>query len=235
MAPTLNRSLADLGALLHLVDPTLPIGGFNHSNGLETFVQQRIVVSKMTLKEYVQTQLLQNWVYNDGAYLSLAFDAMENHNFDRLCELDWELSATKIARESREGSFKLGVRLLKIFIRYENHPVLIAYQQAITEKQVQGYFPIVFAMIAQAMGLTKADTLYAFYYNAAVGAITNGVKLIPLSQMDGQDILFSLRQPLQKAVELSLSPDPDWLGTATLANDIRAMQHEQLYTRLYMS
>ncbi|OOF41643.1 urease accessory protein UreF [Rodentibacter mrazii] len=235
MASTLDRSLADLGALLHLVDPTLPIGGFNHSNGLETFVQQRIVVSKATLEEYVQTQLLQNWVYNDGAYLSLAFDTMENHNFNRLCELDWELSATKIARESREGSFKLGVRLLKIFIRYENHPILMAYQQAITEKLVQGYFPIVFAMIAQAMGLTKADTLYAFYYNAAVGAITNGVKLIPLSQMDGQDILFSLRQPLQQAVELSLNPDPDWLGAATLANDIRAMQHEQLYTRLYMS
>ncbi|OOF56256.1 urease accessory protein UreF [Rodentibacter genomosp. 2] len=235
MAPTLNRSLADLGALLHLVDPTLPIGGFNHSNGLETFVQQRIMVSKATLEEYVQTQLLQNWVYNDGAYLSLAFDAIKNHNFDHLCELDWELSATKIARESREGSFKLGVRLLKIFIRYENHPILMAYQQAITEKLVQGYFPIVFAMIAQAMGLTKADTLYAFYYNAAVGAITNGVKLIPLSQMDGQDILFGLRQALQQAVERSLNPNLDWLGTATLANDIRAMQHEQLYTRLYMS
>lgn len=235
MAPTLNRSLADLGALLHLVDPTLPIGGFNHSNGLETFVQQRVVESKATLEEYVQTQLLQNWIYNDGAYLSLAFDAMATHDFDRLCELDWELSATKVARESREGSFKLGVRLLKIFIRYENHPVLTAYQQAISEKRVQGYFPIVFAMVAQAMGLTKADTLYAFYYNAAVGAITNGVKLIPLSQMDGQDILFGLRQPLQQAVELSLNPDLDWLGTATLANDIRAMQHEQLYTRLYMS
>ncbi|OOF58889.1 urease accessory protein UreF [Rodentibacter myodis] len=235
MASTLNRSLADLGALLHLVDPTLPIGGFNHSNGLETFVQQRIVESKATLEEYVQTQLLQNWIYNDGAYLSLAFEAMENQDFDRLCELDWLLSATKVARESREGSFKLGVRLLKIFIRYENHPLLAAYQQAITEKQVQGYFPIVFAMIAQAMGLTKPDTLYAFYYNAAVGAITNGVKLIPLSQMDGQDILFDLRQALQQAVELSLNPDPDWLGAATLACDIRAMQHEQLYTRLYMS
>ncbi|OOF45575.1 urease accessory protein UreF [Rodentibacter trehalosifermentans] len=235
MASTLNRSLTELGVLLHLVDPTLPIGGFNHSNGLETFVQQGIVESKATLEDYLQTQLLQNWIYNDGAYLSLAFDAMETNNFDRLCELDWALSATKIARESREGSFKLGVRLLKIFIRYENHPLLTAYQQAISEKQVQGYFPIVFAMVAQAMGLTKADTLYAFYYNAAVGAITNGVKLIPLSQMDGQDILFALRQPLQQAVELSLNPDPDWLGAATLANDIRAMQHEQLYTRLYMS
>ena len=59
MAPTLKRSLADLGALLHLVDPTLPIGGFNHSNGLETFVQQGIVSTKPSLEEYVQTQLLQ--------------------------------------------------------------------------------------------------------------------------------------------------------------------------------
>lgn len=141
MAQTLNRSLTDLGALLHLVDPTLPIGGFNHSNGLETFVQQRVVESKATLEEYVQTQLLQNWIYNDGAYLSLAFDAMNEGNFDRLCELDWQLSATKVARESREGSFKLGVRLLKIFIRYETHTLLTAYQQAIAEKARAGLFP----------------------------------------------------------------------------------------------
>ena len=109
----------------------------------------------------MQTQLLQNWVYNDGAYLSLAFEAMAANDFERLCELDHSLSATKIARESREGSFKLGVRLLKIFIRYEQHPMLSQFQQAIQNKTVQGYFPIVFAMVAQAMGLSKADTLYA--------------------------------------------------------------------------
>ena len=53
--------------------------------------------------------------------------------------------------------------------------------------------------------------------------------------MDGQDILFDLRSALLQAVELSLEPDEEWLGAATLANDIRSMQHEALYTRLYMS
>lgn len=229
------QALTQLGALLHLVDPTLPIGGFNHSNGLETFVQQGKVCTKDSLEEYVQTQLLQNWIYNDGAYLSLAFDAMEQGNLARIIELDQELAASKVARESREGSYKLGVRLLKIFIRYENHPLLAEFQQALAEKRCLGFFPIVFAMVAKAMNLDKADTLYAFYYNAAVGAVTNGVKLIPLSQMDGQDVLFDLRNPISNAVEQSLTPDPDWLGAATLANDVRSMQHEQLYTRLYMS
>lgn len=229
------QTLTQLGALLHLVDPTLPIGGFNHSNGLETFVQQSKVHSCESLREYVLTQLEQNWIYNDGAYLSLAFDAMEQQNFAQLVQLDQYLGASKIARESREASFKLGVRLLKIFGRYEQHPLVTQFQQAIQAQQVKGYFPIVFAVVAAAMNLPKADSLYAFYYNAAVGVITNGVKLVPLSQMDGQDILFELREPLESAVQNSLNPNLDWLGAATLASDVRAMQHEQLYSRLYMS
>lgn len=228
-------ALTQLGGLLHLVDPTLPIGGFNHSNGLETFVQQGVVNSKASLMAYLETQLNQNWIYNDGAYLSLAFDAALADDLTALIKLDHHLAASKIARESREGSFKLGVRLLKIFTRYEQNATLLAFQQQIQQQQCKGFFPIVFGIIAASMQLDKAETLYAFYYNSAVGVITNGVKLIPLSQMDGQDILFSLRSQLAQAVENSLCPDLAWLGATTFANDIRAMQHEQLYSRLYMS
>lgn len=231
----MSDSLTQLGALLHLVDPTLPIGGFNHSNGLETFVQQGCVNNAVSLNDYVSTQLTQNWIYNDGAYLSLALDAMQQGNLAELITLDQKLGASKIARESREGSYKLGVRLLKIFSRYEQNPILNQFEQAIVQQQCKGYFPIAFAIVAGAMALPKPETLYAFYYNAAVGAVTNGVKLIPLSQMDGQDILFALRQPIAEAVLKSLKPDLKWLGAATLANDIRSMQHERLYSRLYMS
>lgn len=224
-----------LGALLHLVDPTLPIGGFNHSNGLETFVQQGVVRTAAQLHEYVAEQLAQNWTHNDGAYMSLAYDAVQAGDVARWVKLDDELGASKAPREVREGSYKLGVRLLKIFSRYESAPVLLEIEQTMQSGRAKGYYPLVFALVAFVSGISKADALYALYYNTAVGAVTNGVKLIPLGQMAGQDILYGLRGAIAQAVERSMSPDLDWLGACTVASDIRAMQHERLYTRLYMS
>ncbi len=228
-------ALYRLGNLLHLVDPTLPIGGFNHSNGLETYVQQAKVKDKDSLYSYVETQLLQNWVFNDGAYVALAFEAASKQDLVELVRLDQELGASKVARESREGSFKLGTRLLKIFIRYENSEILGKFQQEIQSQTCYGFYPIVFAIIAASLDLSKSETLYAFYYNALVGVVTNGVKLIPLSQMDGQDILVQVKPLIERAIHISEFPDSEWIGAATITSDIRSMQHEQLYTRLYMS
>lgn len=224
-----------LTALLHLLDPTLPIGGFNHSGGLETFVQQKVIHDSGSLKEYITRQLQQNWVHNDGAYVSLAFDTVATHDLTALIELDKHIAANKSARELREAAAKLGVRLLKIFARYETHTLLHAFQAAIAAKRAQGFYPLVFGLIAAISAQSKADTLTAFYYNTVVGVVTNGVKLIPLSQMDGQDIMFHMRRNIDAAVQQSLLPDPQWLGAAGIASDIRAMQHERLYSRLYMS
>lgn len=230
-----STALMNLGALLHLADPTLPIGGFNHSGGLETFVQQGVVRDEASLHAFVLGQLENNWVYNDGAYASLAFDAAGHQDLAALIELDTYIHASKAARELREASSKLGIRLLKIFSRHHRCTLLTAYHQASSHQQTHNHFALVFALCAHTMQLDKSQALYAFYHNAAVGVITNGVKLIPLSQIAGQDIVFALRTPIADAVAASMTPNTQWLGAAAVATDIRAMQHEYLYTRLYMS
>jgi urease accessory protein len=225
----------NLLSLLQLSDPALPIGGFAHSAGLETYVQVGIVKDKRSAKDFIVNQLSHNIQYTDAAFVSLAYDIAGINDIDALCQLDNECTAVKLPKEMREASRKLGWRLLKIFSPLIENDLLQLYRDAIKSVDTCGHYSIVFGMIAHALQISKEDALKGFYYNSAVGMVTNSVKLIPLGQQDGQEILFSLHQLISKLAERSLVPNRDLIGLCCAGFDIRCMQHEQLYSRLYMS
>ena len=112
--------------LLHLCDPSLPIGGFSHSAGLETYVQEGIVKDKNSAKEFVVQQLSQNICYTDAAMVSLAYDAACNKDFQTILDLDTTCTAVKLPMEIRLAGNKLGTRLLKIF---ENNEAFLLARQ----------------------------------------------------------------------------------------------------------
>jgi urease accessory protein len=65
--------------------------------------------------------------------------------------------------------------------------------------------------------------------------VTNCVKLIPLGQQQGQALLFSIQPLIAELVPQSLQPNRELIGWCCTGFDIRSMQHERLYSRLYMS
>lgn len=221
--------------LLHLCDPALPIGGFSHSAGLETYVQQGSVKDKETAKEFVVEQLSHNIHFTDAAIMSLSYDAAGRQDLNTIQRLDELCTAVKLPKEMRMASNKLGTRLLKIFSATQNFTLVKEYSTAVKLQNLYGHYCIAFGLIAYALNITKADALTGFYYNAAAGFVTNSVKLIPLGQQDGQEILMSLFSIIDKLVLASLTPDEEMIGYCCTGFDIRSMQHEQLYTRLYMS
>lgn len=224
-----------LASLLHLTDPTLPIGGYAHSSGLETYIQHGTVHSVATAEAFVINMLQYNIKYNDASFVHLAYQASQHNDLGTLVELDQECSALKCAREIREASQKLGLRLMKIFKRKRPFTLAEAFEQAVKSKRAQGHYCILFGMYAQLLGIPIQDAMLAFYYNAASGLITNSVKLVPLGQLDGQDMMLDLQDLLGRLTLETLSVDRELVGLCNIAFDIRCMQHERLYSRLYMS
>jgi urease accessory protein len=221
--------------LLHLCDSSLPIGGFSHSAGLETYVQEGIVSNKKSATEFISQELSHNILFTNAAFVSMAYDAAGIDDMTEVLRLDELCTAVKLPVETRMASNKLGLRLLKIF-QDSNGAILIdRYRSQIASHNAFGHYCIAFGLISKALNIEKKDALAGFYYNAANGFITNAVKLIPLGQQDGQAILMSLLPLINELANRSLSPDEKMIGFCCAGFDLRCMQHEQLYSRLYMS
>lgn len=221
--------------LLHLCDPTLPIGGFSHSSGLETYTQKEIVNSPETMNVFLTQILSHSILNNEAAFLSLVYEACSNQNWDRILELDTLCQASKLTKEIRNASQKLGTRLMKIFNPTIQSPITFQIEEAVKNKEMFGHYCILFGIYAHELKISKKEALEGFFYNTAIGYITNAVKLIPLSQDSGQKLLFEILPLLEELTEKALAPNEALLGKSSVGFDIRSMQHENLYSRLYMS
>lgn len=222
--------------LLQVNDALFPIGGYSHSYGLETYIQKGIVHDEDSAEEFIYKRLEYNFLYNEFLAVRLGWEYAVSGDLTAISRLEEIMEAGKIPRETREASRKLGSRFIKTLSALEiprENRVFEEYREARKGKSV--HHAVAYGVFCGAAGITREEALEHFLYAQTSAMVTNCVKTIPLSQSSGQKLLSGCYPLLQKLTREVKELREEWLGLSGPGFDLRCMQHEGLYSRIYMS
>ena len=237
----------DFWTLLQLNDATFPIGSYTLSWGGETFVQQGVVFDPASAENFLRSEIEASFLTNELLPVRLSYEAWKKGDFSALKRIDQIYEASKSAKEIREGSKKLAARFIKTVASWEDGDKENCLQDQkdgdnknVLQDQDCGalcvrHFPLAYGAYCAKAGIQEEQALAAFLYSQVSSRATTIVKLVPLSQTDGQKILRGLFDGFGRVLEKVMAMDEADLCRSCPGGEARAMQHEFLYTRLYMS
>ncbi|MBQ4013755.1 MAG: urease accessory protein UreF [Treponema sp.] len=235
----------DFWTLLQLNDATFPIGSYTLSWGGETFVQQGVVFDAASAENFLRSEIEAAFLTNELLPARLSYEAWKKGDYAALKRIDQIYEASKSAKEIREGSKKLAARFLKTVGSWEEGEKALQNQNCGRDKNALQdqdcralcvrHFPLAYGAYCAKAGIKEDEALSAFLYSQASSRATTIVKLVPLSQTDGQKILHGLFDGFGRVLKKVMEMDESDLCRSCPSGEARAMQHEFLYTRLYMS
>ncbi|MCR2821580.1 urease accessory protein UreF [Lederbergia panacisoli] len=222
-------------SLFQICDSNFPTGAFSHSFGLESYIQEGSVHDEETFSEWLQVYLNEQLVYSDGLAAKLVYEALDANDLEKVWKLDRLLTVQSLARETREGTQRIGDQMLKMTEKLYDAPVLSVYRKRIKDHQSYGHPAIVFTMVGHFLQVKMEESISYYLYSSIVNLVQNGVRAIPLGQTAGQRIIHSFQKTLTGAVEKINQLDMDDFGIVSPGLELAQMRHERVNIRIFMS
>ena len=206
--------------LLAFMSPAFPIGSFAYSHGLEWAIDNGTVRTVEDVREWIESLLVHGSGWNDAVLFATAYDA----SGDVREEIDELALALAVSRERALETSDLGQSFGKA----------VATLSADESKNFQTY-PVAVAAACQKACIDKRAGLLAYLQAFANNLIAVAVRLVPLGQTKGLEVMRDLMPVIVTTAEQALKASLDDLGSSTLLSDISAMRHETQYSRVFRS
>jgi urease accessory protein len=197
--------------LLQLASPTLPVGAYSYSGGLEAAIEAGLVGDAASA---------QRWI---GDVLEFSVLRMEAPLLLRMIEAPdarWneEFLASRETAELRAETLQMGYSLAALLGNLG--------LGAIEDEEIS--FPLAYAHAVRCWGLDARAALVAYLWAWLENQVMAAVKAVPLGQTDAQRMLLALGERLRDAGE-------DEPGNFAPGLAIVSSRHETQYSRLFRS
>lgn len=205
--------------LLNWMSPAFPIGSFAYSHGLEWAIDEGLVRDEATTRGWITEIITQGSGWNDAVIFAAASRGED-------------VSELALALCSSHERFLETTQLGAAFKIASS-----AFAPRSGEKDAKDEGPIAYpvsaALACTRMNIAPQHALLAFLQGFSNALISVAVRLVPIGQTAGLNIMRDLLPVIAATAERAARSSQDDLGSSAFMSDIAAMKHETLQPRIF--
>ncbi|MDB5746517.1 MAG: urease accessory protein UreF [Massilia sp.] len=220
--------------LLQLASPSLPIGAYSYSQGLEGAIDLGLVHDAASARDWIGGQLLDVVAHFDAPLQWRLLQAFDQRDGTAARGWSERWLASRDTFELRAETVQMGYSLRQLLVALQgDEPHGVGLLELLDEASLS--LPAAYACAAAALGVPAPAALLGAVFSWTENQVLVCVKTVPLGQVAGQKMLLAL-SPLVEIAVRSAQELPD----AALSNwapglSLLSMRHEVQYSRLYRS
>jgi urease accessory protein len=222
-------------AVLQFADGLFPAGGFAHSFGLETYVQEGAVRDRAGLEAFVVAHLEGSAGPADAVAAAAAVRLAAAGDVAGWVGLDERLEAMKVVPETRAASRQMGRQTLRVAAALAADTFLGDLAALVDEALTPGHHAAVFGAALGRAGAAPEPAAAAYLHATAAGLVGAALRLIALGQLDGQRVLATMRPRIARLARAAAAGAPADMWAFNPGLELAGLRHATLDARLFRS
>ena len=216
-----------LARLLQLASPTLPVGAYSYSQGLEAAAEAGVVRDAATATRWIGDVLEYSVARMEAPVVLRLIDAWRAGDAAAVARWNDLFLASRESAELRAETVQMGYSLARLLGELGEGDAPQGIEEAT--------FPAVFAFAVARWDIESQPALVAYVWAWLENQVMAAVKAVPLGQTDGQRTLLLLGERLALIADRAASTADDELGSFAPRLAILSSRHETQYSRLFRS
>jgi urease accessory protein len=214
--------------LLHLVSPSLPVGGFAYSQGLEYAIDGGWLKDEHDLQDWLTGVLGESMARLELPLLKRFASAYKSSHEGQVRYWNLWLRANRETKELLFEDEQMGMALRRLLVSLD----VIAFDDRLPESPT---YCSQFARAGLHYGVPVTELLHGFAWSWLENQITVACKTLPLGQTTAQKLLMRLLPCIEQAVKTAQVLEDDQLGATLYGFVLASALHETQYSRLFRS
>ena len=218
---------------LQLISPSLPVGAFSYSEGLEWLVQNKKVHDEISLFNWIESELSRGQITIEASSIAHIMDDLvdwkdKKDDQHKLIIEEWNswLTSLRDSSEVRSQQTQMGESLLQLLIDLD-HPL--------PDNEKKFIWPIAWAWAGVCWDIPKIDLVEGFLYSWVANQLSAALRLLSLGPTKAQQLQKKSLKLINSQASYLLEQNPKGIWISDVGAIMAQQSHVELYSKLFRS